>query len=79
LTCTWKGIENPMPKDWIALYPTGNSTYTDWLYVNNSKQASVAFPEGSVYWYTTGLAGSYDVKLCANDGPNVLAQASVMI
>src|SRR4030095_9486871 len=79
LTRTWKDIEPAMPKDWVALYPIGTSNFTDWLYVNNSKQAGVAVPSGSVYWYTTGLAGSYDVKLCANDGPNVLAQCMVTI
>lgn len=81
VTAVWSGIVNPLPKDWIGLYPigSGNSSYKTWVYVNCSTSAgTTGKPTGScplsLPLYLDN--GTYELRLLANDGFTVLAKSS---
>ena len=83
VTATWSGIANPTATDWIGLYMAGaaNTDYIDWIYVNCSKTASTAHASGACPFPVpaTLAAGSYELRLLANDGFMLLATSNLVI
>ena len=64
LTVTWQGLATPSPSDWLALVPTGaaDASYVAWVYATGRTNDSTLFTLPA-----TLPAGSYDVRLFAND------------
>ena len=83
MTATWSGIANPTATDWIGLYRAGaaNTDYIDWIYVNCSKAASTARASGACPFTVpaTLAAGSYELRLLANDDFMLLATSNLVI
>ena len=83
MTATWSGIAKPTATDWIGLYRAGaaNTDYIDWIYVNCSKTASTARASGSCPFTVpaTLAAGSYELRLLANDDFMLLATSNIVI
>lgn len=77
VTASWSGIVSPTVRDWIGLYETGaaNTAFVAWEYVSCSTAPTVAKASGSCgLTIPTNLAvGTYELRLLANDGFNVLA------
>jgi hypothetical protein len=77
VTATWSGIASPTPRDWIGLYASGaaNSAYLGWMYVSCSQVAGSARASGSCSFPIPGTlaAGSYELRLFANDSSTRLA------
>jgi pectate lyase len=74
----WSGIPSPMPMDWVGLYWPGASVleYLEWIYVGScTKTAGAAAATGSCVLPipATLPAGTYEVRLYANDGAQLIA------
>ena len=80
LTTTWSGINSPTPKDWIGLYVPGaiDKAFINWIYVSCSMTAATARASGSCSYPlpTTLAAGTYELRLFANDDFTRLATSS---
>jgi hypothetical protein len=80
VTATWSGIAAPTARDWIGLYaPTaGNNSFIDWIYVSCSKTPGAAQASGSCSFVVpaTVAAGTYELRLFANDGLTRLATSN---
>ena len=76
-------LPSPTATDWIGLYRAGaaNTDYIDWMYVNCSKTASTARASGSCPFTVpaTLAAGSYELRLLANDDFMLLATSNLVI
>ncbi len=72
-TASWSGIATPTPKDWIGLYTPGSAdgAFISWRYTDGSAAGSVPFliPVGTA-------AGTYELRLYANDGFTLLATST---
>ena len=73
----WSGIPAPTATDWIGLYRVGaaNSEYIDWLYVSCSQTPGIPQASGSCPFLIPDqlAAGTYELRLLANDGFSNLA------
>jgi RHS repeat-associated protein len=83
VTATWSGIATPSPTDWIGLYAPGtaNTAFLEWVYVSCTKSPGAAQSSGScAFAIPAGLAaGSYELRLLANDGYNALASSAITV
>jgi PKD repeat protein len=83
VTATWSGITNPTTTDWIGLYMAGapDTAYIDWIWVSCSKTSGSAQASGSCPFTVpaTLAAGSYELRLLANDSYMLLATSNVII
>jgi uncharacterized repeat protein (TIGR03803 family) len=77
---TWSAIVNPTAKDWIGLYATGtgNSSYLAWMYVSCSKAATTTKATGTCSFGIPAnlTTGTYEMRLLANNGFNLLATSN---
>jgi hypothetical protein len=73
VTATWSGIAFPTAKDWIGLYQPGaaNSPSITWRYTTGAASGDVPFTIPS-----SVAAGTYELRLFANDGYTLLAVSS---
>lgn len=73
----WSGVARPTPTDWLALYATGAnaSVYWYWTYASCSPTPTIALAAGSCSLLVPASvpAGSYEVRLLAEDGFNLIA------
>jgi hypothetical protein len=80
VTATWSGITSATPTDWIGLYVPGaaDSGYLAWVYVSCTHSPGAAQASGScAFALPNGLtAGSYQLRLLANDGYTRLATSN---
>jgi chitodextrinase len=80
LTSAWNGIASPTSRDWIGLYQRGaaNASYIDWIYVSCSKSPGTFRASGSCPFVTpTSVpSGTYELRLFANNGDNILATSN---
>ncbi len=72
ITITWKNISSPTSKDWLGLYPQGNTNsfgFLRWMYVSCGQTATVAKASGTCYMTLPDNLppGSYEIRLLAND------------
>ncbi len=75
VTVTWAGIPTPTPADWLALVPLNapNANYVAWVYASGRAADSVLFVLPSAL-----PAGSYDLRLFANNSWQRLAVSNVV-
>jgi hypothetical protein len=75
LTMTWTGISGPTPKDWVTMNPLNNNDHlwSAWEYTTGTVSGSKTFVIPS-----TLTAGTYDLRLFANDGWTRLALSNVL-
>jgi hypothetical protein len=76
VTATWSGIASPTGTDWVGVYTpaSANTAYLRWAYVNCSQTSGAAAAAGNCAISLSGLsAGTYQLRLLANDGYAVLA------
>ena len=82
VTASWNAIPVPTPKDWIGLYTPGaaDTKFINWMYVSCSTVAGSARSSGSCsYGLPAKLsAGSYELRLFANDGYTRLATSNTL-
>ncbi len=81
----WSGIPNPLPGDWLGIYPAGVAPHgfavgnPMWLYVDCQQHVGAgvrAVPAGVCTFEVPGLApGQYQASLLANEGMTELARA----
>jgi len=80
ITATWSGIAAPTATDWIGLYALGaaNTAYIHWIYVSCSQTAGAPRASGSCPFTvpSTVGAGTYQLRLLANDGFTVVLATS---
>lgn len=82
VTASWSNIASPTSTDWIGLYPPGaaNNAFhaTSWMYVSCTQNAAAEGASGSCSFVVpAGLAaGTYQLRLLANDGFAVLATSN---
>ena len=80
ITATWSGIAAPTATDWIGLYTPGaaNTAYIQWIYVSCSQSAGAPRASGScpLVVPSTVAAGTYQLRLLANDGFTVVLATS---
>jgi RHS repeat-associated protein len=71
ITVKWSGIVSPTTYDWVGIYTPGSAdtVYLDYAYTNGSSAGSLAFPLTS----PALTAGTYELRLFANDGYTRLA------
>ena len=74
ITVTWSGIASPTAGDWVGIYKAGTpngGTVTAWKYLTGAASGSVSvrFP-----WAAT--AGTYEVRMMANNTTNRLATSA---
>lgn len=80
LLVAWAGIDNPTPKDWIGVWPSGQvdlgpgPNRVNWLYTGGMSAGSLSLPIPLVT-----LPGRYDVRLNANNQDDLLAQLTFSI
>jgi hypothetical protein len=82
VTTSWSGIAASTPTDWIGIYAAGSSdtSFVDWFYLNCSKTAGDAKASGSCSYTLpdTMTAGSYELRLFANDGFTRLGMSAAL-
>jgi len=82
VTTTWSGIVAPTASDWIGLYASGagNTSYLAWLYVSCTQTPGSPLAAGSCAFTvpTETAAGSYEMRLFANNGYNLLATSNTL-
>jgi uncharacterized protein (DUF1800 family) len=80
VTAVWTDISSPTVVDWIGLYlpGTANTAYIDWIYVSCSKSRGNAEASGSCPFVLPAslVAGTYELRLLANDGYADLATSN---
>jgi len=87
VTASWSGISNPSSTDWIGLYAPGTADYNpanynfiEWTYVNctTSRSNGTGASSGScpLVIPSTLSAGTYELRLFANDGYERLATSA---
>ena len=80
VTASWSGISTPTAFDWIALYSPGaaNTAYIDWIYVSCSQTPGSPAAAGSCAFVvpSTIPAGTYELRLLANDQYSVLSTSN---
>ena len=82
VTATWSGISTPRPTDWIGLYAQGtaDTAFLAWIYVSCSQTPGTARAAGSCAFPipSTLAAGSYELRLLANDDFTRLATSGAL-
>jgi hypothetical protein len=77
ITASWNGIPAPAEDDWLGLYRPGTASteYLDWVYVSCAKMPGTPRAAGSCAIVVPDglLAGTYELRLLANNGFSVLA------
>ena len=80
VTASWSGISTPTAFDWIGLYSPGaaNTAYIDWIYVSCSQTPGSPAASGSCAFVvpSTIPAGTYELRLLANDQYSVLSTSN---
>jgi PKD domain len=67
---TWSGISSSFATDWIGIYDPNapDSLYLDWMYVSCSQNPTAPRASGSCAVQINLPAGTYQLRLFANDG-----------
>jgi uncharacterized protein YegP (UPF0339 family) len=82
VTATWSGIASPTARDWLGLYPAGagDAAYVAWIYVSCTQAPSVPRAAGSCSFSipSTAAAGTYELRLMANNGYTRLATSGAL-
>ena len=77
ITVSWSGVTAPTTTDWIGLYVPGaaNTAYLSWLYDSSctTSAAGTARASGSCSFKLPSTAGTYQLRLLANNGYTLLA------
>jgi hypothetical protein len=75
LTMTWTGISGPTPTDWVTMNPLNNNDHlwVAWAYTTGAASGSKTFVVPSSL-----AAGTYDLRLYANDSWTRLALSNVL-
>ena len=78
ITATWSGIATPTPNDWIGLYlqGTGDFELIDWIHVSCSQTPGSAHAAGSCPFVVPLSAGTYELRLFANESLTRLATSN---
>jgi hypothetical protein len=80
VTATWNGIASPTTTDWIGLYTPGadNTAPIDWVFVSCSQVPAGARASGSCAFVipSSVAAGTYQMRILANNGYSVLATSN---
>lgn len=81
ITASWANRTNPVPTDWVGIYPRsldgvpdGDPVSTTWLYVNGTQNATTPLGTGSVTFAAPTLpVGEWRAYFLINDGYESLA------
>jgi subtilisin family serine protease len=80
LTAAWSGIASASSPDWIGLYQPGsaNAAFIDWIYVSCSRMPGSPRASGSCPFTVPAslTAGTFELRLLANDGFNGLTTSN---
>jgi hypothetical protein len=72
VTVTWSGVTSPTSSDWIGIFPPGaaNSSYLSYEYDSTCRSGhiSTARSSGSCSFRLPNQAGTYELRLMANNG-----------
>ena len=76
VTASFDHVANPTPNDWIGIFPVGapNDGFLDYVWASScSKAASLARAAGSCVLAMPTTAGTYELRLLANQSTTLLA------
>ena len=81
VTVSWAGLTSSSPTDWIGLYApgAGETSFQSWMYVSCSQAPVSGRTSGSCVYGLPGVAGTYELRLFANDGFTRLATSNPII
>src|SRR5206468_1357385 len=83
VTAGWSGINGPSATDWVGLFVPGSpsTSFIDWIYVSCSKTPGVPVAAGSCPFVVPSNvpAGTYELRLLANNGFAVLAISNALM
>lgn len=83
IAISFGGVSNPTTTDWFTLWPSGGTTYTEWIYASSCSkslpQGTAAKESGSCSFTipASSAPGSYTIKFYAANGTATLISQSI--
>jgi uncharacterized protein YegP (UPF0339 family) len=82
VTASFSGVASPTPEDWVGVFPTGasNAAYVGWFWTSSCTQVpgATGLSAGSCTIAMPATAGTYELRLFANNGDAVLATSATV-
>ena len=82
MTVNWSGVASPKVKDWIGLFAVGSSDLSalNWVFTSSCTQTAgtTAKASGSCSLAMPSTAGTYEIRLYANNAYTLLAKSSAI-